>query len=262
MTCVFAISCPAGSFGNSDSKSCSTTCPSKQFPDTATKTCLACPGTCSSCTNFAVCTACEANAAFSNVTSQCYAYCSPSLQYSFNGKCFSSCPDGSYQDYTNVYCQTCNSNCKTCQVSATKCSSCDTTYLYNSSCVVKCPSSYYSNSGVCLPCTPNVSSCSQPLTFETKTTTENYQSVIYIKFNQEVKVEGDPTQFISLNLKVTRLMQGYSEMINGGLPYSAQVMPDGTIKITLDPSVSLTNPSFTVTINDPSKITTASGATL
>jgi hypothetical protein len=115
---------------------------------------------------------------------------------------------------------------------------------------------------VCLPCTPNVSSCSQPLTFETKTTTENYQSVIYIKFNQEVKVEGDPTQFISLNLKVTRLMQGYSEMINGGLPYSAQVMPDGTIKITLDPSVSLTNPSFTVTINDPSKITTTSGATL
>lgn len=51
-------------------------------------------------------------------------------------------------------------------------------------------------------------------------------------------------------------------MINGGLPYTATVMPDGTIKIVLDPSVSLTNPSFTVTINDPARITTNSGATL
>lgn len=51
-------------------------------------------------------------------------------------------------------------------------------------------------------------------------------------------------------------------MVNNGLPYTATVLDDGTIKITLDPSVTLTNPSFTVSINDPSKITTSNGASL
>lgn len=57
-------------------------------------------------------------------------------------------------------------------------------------------------------------------------------------------------------------MQSYSNMINNGLPYTATVMADGTIKLVLDPSISITNPTFTVTINDPSKITTSSGGTL
>jgi hypothetical protein len=65
---------------------------------------------------------------------------------------------------------------------------------------------------------------------------------------------------VSLNLKPTRLLQG--GLVNGGLQYTSEVMPDGTIKLTLAPGVSLTNPSFTVSINDPSLITTASGQTL
>jgi len=51
-------------------------------------------------------------------------------------------------------------------------------------------------------------------------------------------------------------------MVNNGLSYTATVMADGTIRIVLSPEVSLTNPSFTVTINDPNRITTSSGATL
>jgi hypothetical protein len=61
---------------------------------------------------------------------------------------------------------------------------------------------------------------------------------------------------------VNRLLQTYSNLVNSGVPYTATVLPDGTIKIVLDPSVSLTNPSFTVSINDPSKITTENGAHL
>jgi hypothetical protein len=39
-------------------------------------------------------------------------------------------------------------------------------------------------------------------------------------------------------------------------------MADGTIKIILAPGLTLTNPSFTVSINDPSKIKTLTGDTL
>lgn len=93
--------------------------------------------------------------------------------------------------------------------------------------------------------------------------------MVYIQFNQAAIINGDPTKFISLNLKVTRRLQeralqdsSYSSLVNGGLPFTAQVMADGTIKIILSPGVSITNPSFTVSINDPSMITTTSGDSL
>lgn len=199
---------------------------------------------------------------YSNVTAKCYAFCDPILQLSFNGQCYSTCPDGSYLDFTNVYCQVCNSICKTCFGSATNCTACEGAYLYNNTCLSSCPSNHYNLNNTCEVCTSSVPSCSKPLTFETVTRTENYQSVIYLKFNQDVKVNGDPSSFISLNLNVNRRLQSYSSLVNNGLPYTAQVMPDGTIKIVLDPSVTIKNPSFTVSINDPSKITTASGASL
>lgn len=50
--------------------------------------------------------------------------------------------------------------------------------------------------------------------------------------------------------------------MNNGLQYTSEVMPDGTIKLTLAPGVTLTNPSFTVSITNPSMITTSSGQTL
>ena len=39
-------------------------------------------------------------------------------------------------------------------------------------------------------------------------------------------------------------------------------MADGTIRIVLSPEVSLSNPSFTVSINDPTQIVADSGSTL
>lgn len=262
MTCVYAVSCPSGQFGNTATKSCSSTCPNKEYPDINTRLCTACPATCAECTSDTVCTSCISTAVFSNITAKCYPYCDATLHLSYNGQCYSTCPAGTYLDFTNVYCQLCNSICKTCFGGATNCTSCEGSYLYNNSCLSNCPSNHYNLNNTCQVCNDSVPSCSKPLTFETVTKTENFQSVIYLKFNQDVKVNGDPSQFISLNLNVNRLLQSYSSMVNNGIPYTAQVMPDGTIKIILDPSVSLTNPSFTVSINDPSKITTASGATL
>lgn len=39
-------------------------------------------------------------------------------------------------------------------------------------------------------------------------------------------------------------------------------MNDGTIRLVIDPSLSLTNPSFSIKINDPSMISSASGASI
>ena len=51
-------------------------------------------------------------------------------------------------------------------------------------------------------------------------------------------------------------------MINNGLSYTATVMADGTIRVVLNPDVSISNPSFTVSINNPNQITTSSGSTI
>jgi hypothetical protein len=76
-------------------------------------------------------------------------------------------------------------------------------------------------------------------------------------FNQQTIVRGDPSQFLSLNLRPGRLLQ--ASIANSGVQFTTQVMDDGTIKIILAPGITLTNPSFTIAINDPSKITTTSG---
>jgi hypothetical protein len=39
-------------------------------------------------------------------------------------------------------------------------------------------------------------------------------------------------------------------------------MPDGTVKLILAPGVTLANPTFSVTVNNPSQISTASGSSL
>ena len=263
ITCVYASSCPAGYYGNNVSSSCSVACPQKEYASTTSKLCEACPHYCSSCINLTVCTNCITNAIFSNITSQCYGYCSPTLPFSFNGTCYSQCPNNSYLDFTNINCQACNSICLTCQITSTNCTACSSSFLFNATCLSQCPKGYYANNQSCLICTSNVPSCSSPLTFNVTTTTENYQNVVYIQFNQATIIKGDPTQFISLNLKVSRRLDtSYSSMVNNGMPFTAEIMPDGSIKLILDPGVSLTNPSFTISINDPSMITTKSGQSL
>jgi proprotein convertase subtilisin/kexin type 5 len=171
MTCVYAVSCPVGQFGNTATKSCSSTCPNKEYPSINTRLCTACPATCAECTSDTVCTSCISTAVFSNITAKCYAYCDATLHLSYNGQCYSSCPDGTYLDFTNVYCQLCNSICKTCFNGATNCTSCDGSYLYNNSCLSNCPTNHYNLNNTCQFCNDSVPSCSKPLTFETVTKT-------------------------------------------------------------------------------------------
>lgn len=105
-----------------------------------------------------------------------------------------------------------------------------------------------------------MTSCNTPLTFAVTTQTENYQTVLYMKFNQPTTIIGDPSNLISLNLKPARLLQ--ASAVNSGVQFTTQVMADGTIKIILAPGLTITNPSFTVTINNPSMIQSASGGSL
>lgn len=81
-----------------------------------------------------------------------------------------------------------------------------------------------------------------------------------MKFNQLAIIKGDPRSFLSLNIKPNRLLQQTS--VNGGIPFTVTVMNDGTIRLVIDPSLSLTNPSFSIKINDPSMISSASGASI
>lgn len=83
-----------------------------------------------------------------------------------------------------------------------------------------------------------------------------------MQFSEPVNVDGDPNSLLTLNLKLNRRLQSSANMINNGLAYTATVMADGTIRIVLSPEISLQNPSFTVTINDPNRIKTNSGSTL
>lgn len=105
-------------------------------------------------------------------------------------------------------------------------------------------------------------SCTKPLTFDTTTVVENYQQVIIIKFNQQAIVKGKPEDFININLKMSRLLADVSNIVNNGLSFKAVVLPDGTIKLYLDPGMSLNNVKYSISFTDPSFVTTASGATL
>lgn len=68
---------------------------------------------------------------------------------------------------------------------------------------------------------------------------------------------------MKINLQMTRrLIQDSSSLINNGLGFNATVLPDGTIKLYLDPGVSLENVRYTVSFTDPTQVTTLSGDTL
>ena len=63
-------------------------------------------------------------------------------------RCFSTCPDGTYESGTN--CLDCNSNCATCSGSATTCLTCPTgNFLYNAQCFAACPAGTTQTGSTC-----------------------------------------------------------------------------------------------------------------
>jgi hypothetical protein len=69
------------------------------------------------------------------------------------------------------------------------------------------------------------------LSFDVKQTTENFQPVLVVKFNQEIKVNGDPKNFVKVRLSMksrrrrlsqTRsLQQSQADLINDGMEFEA-----------------------------------------
>lgn len=112
--------------------------------------------------------------------------------------------------------------------------------------MAECPAGYYGDSnGDCQVCTDAIESCQKPVTFTTTPTVENYKNVIIMKFNQKVILSDNLTNILRIKLKIKkRMMVDLATMINEGIPFSYQLLPDGTIKIILDIDQTLTEPTF------------------
>ncbi len=136
--------CPPGSFGNNVSYACTGTCPPQQYGDPATHLCTLCPPTCSACTSSVNCQVCQIGATLA-IDNMCYSNCNSTYKYSFDGKCWNTCPNGTYLTYTNVICAACASICNTCFSSATNCTSCISSYYYDNNCLTTCPPDFYGN---------------------------------------------------------------------------------------------------------------------
>lgn len=66
-----------------------------------------------------------------------------------------------------------------------------------------------------------------------------------MKFNQKVILSDNLTNILRIKLKIKkRMMVDLATMINEGIPFSYQLLPDGTIKIILDIDQTLTEPTF------------------
>jgi hypothetical protein len=82
-------------------------------------------------------------------------------------------------------------------------------------------------------------------------------------FNQQVKLSDILTNILRIKLQVTKRMlddNNLANMINTGIPFTYSILPDGTIKIILD--LTLTNPTFEISFVSPTSVTSLSGASL
>jgi len=77
--------------------------------------------------------------------------------------CVTECPSDHYLTNQNgIYkCFACDTNCKTCIQTSTKCLSCKTNYLFlNNECFENnCPDGYYQEEGECIQCDSNCKTC-------------------------------------------------------------------------------------------------------
>lgn len=61
---------------------------------------------------------------------------------------------------------------------------------------------------------------------------------------------------------MTRRLLDVSNIVNNGISFKAVVMPDGTIKLYLDPGVSLNNVKYSISFTNVNMIQAENGATL
>ncbi len=71
---------------------------------------------------------------------------------------------------------------------------------------------------------------------------ENFVYVLYLKFNQGVDIKKQIEDVIKVRLKVRRLLQATTDMINNGISYTYEILPDQTIKLFLIIQANLVSP--------------------
>ena len=151
---------------------CTNSCPSAYFADSLNNNCEVCISPCNACSSKNTCLSCDegywngqrctsicSNGTFgNNVTHACQncdsscltcinssitcTSCISTLHF-YNRKCVINCPDRYFSSgKVPLKCIQCSPPCELC-VSASSCISCSYNYLYQSSCILKCPSGYF-----------------------------------------------------------------------------------------------------------------------
>jgi hypothetical protein len=174
------------------------------------------------------CTGCQPGATPA-IDHMCYTNCNSTANYSYNGSCWTTCPNGTYVTFTGVTCAACAQVCFTCSSTSTTCLTCKSSYHYGSTCLTVCPSGFYGDAATltCLNCSSSPSTaCDKPLNFTTSYSVENYQGVITLQFNQNVSLEKNLQDILNINLVVNRrleeerVMQTIGTLVNNGVTYT------------------------------------------
>ncbi|KAL4502402.1 hypothetical protein ABPG72_011989 [Tetrahymena utriculariae] len=128
--------CQIGNY-NPNTKTC-IQCSQNQFYDSVNYQCVNCDTSCLTCqdiNNLNICTSCLAG------------------KILYNQACIDSCPDQTYLSNSN--CLPCNSNCKTCVVSDTQCTSCYSPFTVVGTSCQCLIGNYNPNTKTCIQCSQN-----------------------------------------------------------------------------------------------------------
>ena len=110
--CTDEVTCLSCDEGYWDGTQCTTECPSGQYGDNSTHTCIDCTSPCATCRNSSTtCLSCEGNSL-----------------YFHEYDCISECPDR-YYPQSDLTCSQCQLPCSTCN-NESSCLSCSYNYLY------------------------------------------------------------------------------------------------------------------------------------
>jgi len=160
----FELDCGAGGdecTGDNGAKfMCVEGCPQGYYGDSATGKCLKCMSPCSACSSATACSDCEGNLFLHLNSSTCVLQC-PENTYSTDERTCTNCAiTGNALATGSQSCYRCDPNCKTCDSSASRCTSCQSSrFLFEGTCLDHCPQGTFAFEGRCKECAFGCSSC-------------------------------------------------------------------------------------------------------
>ena len=178
-------------------------CPDGTYGDDSSNTCLPCDITCLKCSAAgpSACSVCG-----NNGTADFF------LVYG-SSNCSDVCPDGQFSTISVTsghLCRVCNSECLTCDLSSSNCTSCGRVngvwlFLQNFTCVAVCSAGTYMNSslGQCVGCADGCLTCNGPSTYDCQSCNLSSNSTPFYKFIGEDTCGSDfcpPGQYINVNV--------------------------------------------------------------